>query len=112
MVHQNSDVSLELSLQLRALGTTSVNGVPIITSREFTGGIYLKDGEPAFVAGMVTTSDQRSLDGLPTFAQIPGFGLLTSQHSHQSEEDELLILITPHVLSDPRRADAPPIWVK
>jgi general secretion pathway protein D len=111
MVHHNSDVALELTVQLRALGTTNSNGIPIITQREFTGGILLKNGEPAFVAGMITTVDQRSLNGLPLFAQIPGFGVLTSQNSKQSEEDELLILITPHVVSEPQRTEAPLIWI-
>ena len=111
VVHNNSDVALELSLQFRALGTTNVNGIPTITNREFTGGILLKDGEPAFIAGMVTESDQRSLNGLPTFSRIPGFGVLTSQSNHQEMDDELLILVTPHVVSDPARAEAPEIWL-
>ncbi|MGA9354216.1 MAG: hypothetical protein WBV46_11040 [Terriglobales bacterium] len=110
-VHHNSDVALELTVQLRALGATNNNGIPIITQREFTGGILLKNGEPAFVAGIITTVDQRSLNGLPLFAQVPGFGVLTSQNSKQSEEDELLILLTPHVVSQPQRTEAPVIWI-
>lgn len=111
LVHYNSDVALELNVQMRALGATNNNGIPIITNREFTGGILLKDGEPAFIAGMVTTMDQRSLNGLPLFARIPGFGVLTSQNSKQSEEDELLILLTPHVVGEADRRDAPLIWL-
>ena len=111
-VHHNSDISLELTVQMRALGATNNDGIPIITNREFTGGILLKDGEPAFIAGMITTMDQRSLSGLPLFSQIPGFGVLTSQNSKQSEEDELLILLTPHAVSDTRRTDTPLIWLK
>ena len=111
LIHNNSDVALELHLEFRALGSTTVNGVPIISSREFTGGILLKDGEPAFIAGMVTESDQRSLNGLPLFSRIPGFGVLTSQNSRQEMEDELLILLTPHVLSTPQRTEAPEIWM-
>jgi general secretion pathway protein D len=111
IIHRNLDVALELNVQMRALGSTNNDGIPIITSREFTGGILLKNGEVAFIAGMITTSDQRSLNGLPLFSQIPGFGVLTSQNSHQSEEDELLILLTPHVVSEPRQLDAPPIWL-
>ncbi|MGA9530143.1 MAG: type II and III secretion system protein [Terriglobales bacterium] len=110
-IHRNSDVGLEVSLQFRSLGTATVNSVPVINNREFTGGILLKNGEPALVAGMVTSSDQRSLSGLPTFAQIPGFGLLTSQHSHQEDDDELVILITPHIVLDSAQNDPQPIWL-
>lgn len=110
-IHHNSDVALELSVQMRALGTTNNDGIPIITNREFTGGILLKNGEPAFIAGMISTLDQRSLNGLPLAGQIPGFGVLTSQNSRQNEEDELLILLTPHVVSEPQQTDAPLIWL-
>ena len=111
LVHGNSDVALELNMQIRALGTTDVNGVPIITNREFTGGILLKDGEPAFIAGMITESDQRSLNGLPLFSRIPGFGALTSQNSRQEMYDELVIVVTPHVVGGPERSEAPEIWM-
>jgi general secretion pathway protein D len=111
LVHRNSDVSLQITVQFRALAGGSVNSIPIIDEREYTGGIVLKDGEPAAIAGVVTESDQRSVDGLPTFAEIPGFGLLVSQHSRMEADDELMILLTPHVVREAGRTDAPPIWL-
>lgn len=110
-VHRNSDVGLQVTVQFRALGGSSNNGIPIITNREYTGGVLLKEGDLAAIAGVVTTSDQRSLNGLPTFAQIPGFGLLVSQNSYQEMDDELMILIAPHVVEGPEHVDAPEIWL-
>jgi len=111
LVHNNSDVALDLHIQFRSLGATAVNGVPIIENRELASWIVLKNGEPAAIAGMVSESDQRSLGGLPTFSRIPGFGVLTSQHSKQLQDDELLILITPHVVSRADRKEPPEIWL-
>lgn len=111
LIHNNSDVALDVNLQFRGLAGGSVNGVPVISNREFVGGILLKDGEPAAIAGMVTESDQKSLNGLPTFAQIPGFGVFTSQNSNQEMADELLILMTPHVVRSAERTEAPEIWM-
>ena len=111
LIHGNSDVSLELEIQFRTLGTTNTNGMPDILNREYKGGILLKEGEPAVVAGMITESDQKSLSGLPVFSKIPGFGVLTSQRSKQEEDDELLILITPYVIRSPQRSEAPEIWM-
>ena len=111
LVHNNSDVALELEIQFRTLGATNSNGIPIISNREYKGGILLKEGEPAVVAGMITSSDQRSLSGLPAFSTIPGLGVLTSQSSKQEEDDELLILITPYVIRGPERTEAPEIWM-
>jgi general secretion pathway protein D len=111
-VHQNSDVAVELEIQFRTLGAVSSNGIPIIFNREYKGGIMLKEGEPVVIAGMITKSDQRSLSGLPLFSNVPGFGLLTSQSTKQDEEDELLILLTPHVVRSPEREESPEIWFK
>ncbi len=110
-VFGNSDVALELEIQFRTLGSTNANGIPDILNREYKGGILLKEGEPAVVAGMITESDQKSLSGLPVFSTIPGIGALTSQSSKQNEDDELLILITPHVVRSPELSETPEIWM-
>ena len=111
LVHNNSDVALELEMQFRTLGSTNTNGIPDILNREFKGGILIKEGEPAVVAGMLSQSDQRSLNGLPVFSNIPGFGVLTSQNTRQEEDDELLILITPYIVRSSERSEAPEIWI-
>jgi Flp pilus assembly secretin CpaC len=111
VVHQNSDVAVELEIQFRNLGSSITNGIPDILNREYKGGILLKEGEQAVVAGMVTESDERSLTGLPLVSGVPALGVLTSQRTKQEEEDELLILITPHVIRSPERTEAPEIWL-
>ncbi|MBZ5656407.1 MAG: type II and III secretion system protein [Acidobacteriia bacterium] len=111
LVHGNSDVAIQLELQFRTLGGTNVNGVPVISNREFKGGILLKEGEPAALAGMITRSDQKSLSGLPALSHIPGLRVLSSENSKQEEDDEMLILITPYVVRGPDRKEAPEIWL-
>jgi general secretion pathway protein D len=104
-------VALQLQIQFRTLGATASNGIPIILNREFSGGILVKEGEPAVVAGMVNDSEEKSLTGLPLVSRVPGLGVLTSQNTKQDEEDELLMLITPYVVRSPERSDAPDIWL-
>jgi general secretion pathway protein D len=111
-IHMNSDVALELEIQIQSLGTTVTNGVPDILNRQYKGGILIKNGEQAVVAGMITQSDENTLNGLPLFSEIPGLGYLTSQRGKQEADDELLILITPHVISSPEQSDAPEIWIR
>ena len=111
VVHNDSDVALELALEFRTLGATTANGNPIISNREYKGGILLKEGEPAVVAGMITESDQKSMSGLPVFSTIAGLGAFASQRTNQEEADELLILITPYIVRSPERSEAPEIWM-
>jgi len=38
LVHNNSDISLELEIQVRSLGSINTNGIPDILNREYKGG--------------------------------------------------------------------------
>ena len=109
-VHGNGDVSIQLNLQVRALTGSTRNGQPIISNREYQGSINLKDGEPAAVAGQVSLTEQRSLSGIPGLGQIPGLNQVMVSNSKSEQDDELLIVITPHVLSNTTRSTEE-IWI-
>ena len=111
LVNGNSDVSLDLEIQFRALGGQSFNGVPVISNREYKGSIILMDGEPAVVAGSVSHSEQRSLNGIPGLGALPGLNQVMTSNSKQSDEDELLIVITPRVVSRPQTQNAE-VWMQ
>ena len=99
-IHGTRDVSLKLEFQLRGLGATQLNGVPVITNREYNATIGVPLGETAVLAGMVTKQEQLSLRGLPGLARLPILGAATSLHNKQSDEAELLITITPNLVRD------------
>ncbi len=109
-IHANGDVSLQLELQVRSLTGQGENGVPVISNREYKGGIHLRDGEPAVIAGQISRSDTLSMSGLPGFGFLPGLSQLAASHTKEESDDELMIVITPHVLSNTLR-QAPEIWL-
>ena len=107
----NSDVSLDLELQFRALQAQSFNGVPVISNREYKGSITLMDGEPAVVAGAISHSEQRSLNGIPGLGAVPGLNQVMTSNSKETDEDELLIVITPRVVSREQSQNAE-VWMQ
>lgn len=110
-VNGSSDVSLDLEIQFRALSGQSINGVPVISNREYKGSISLMNGEPAVVAGAVTNSEQRSLNGIPGLGAVPGLNQVMTSNSKQLSEDELLIVITPRVISHEQNQNAE-VWLQ
>jgi general secretion pathway protein D len=96
-ITSNRNVTLTLNLNLRALSGTSFNGVPVIGNREYQGSINLADGEPAVIAGQISRSETRDLAGIPGIGQIPGLNKVTATNQKQIEDDELLVVITPHI---------------
>jgi tetratricopeptide (TPR) repeat protein len=93
----SNDVGLQLEIQLRELAGQSLNGVPVIGNREYKGSITLMDGEPAVVAGMVSRSETLALSGIPGLGEVPGLNKIAATNSKQIEDDELLIVLTPHI---------------
>jgi type II secretory pathway component GspD/PulD (secretin) len=100
-VSSSLDVTLNLEMQIRSLGTASLNGVPVISNREYKGAITLKNGEPGVVAGEISRTETRSLNGIPGLGEVPGLNRITATNATETDDSELLVLITPHVLAEP-----------
>ncbi len=100
-IHGNQDVTMKVELQIRSLGTQSVNGVPIINNREYNGTITMKNGESSVITGLIDMNDTRSINGYPFLGTVPGLNYGAALHNKNVSEDELLVVITPHVLRLP-----------
>jgi type II secretory pathway component GspD/PulD (secretin) len=109
-IHGDGSVSLDLDMQVRSLTGQSSNGVPVISNREYKGNINLNDGEPGVVAGEVSQTDTLSMSGIPGLGFLPGLNQAMVNNTKESVSDELMIVITPHVLSNFNRT-SPEIWL-
>lgn len=98
-VYTNSDVGLAFEMDFRTLAGQSINGVPVIANRSYKGNITLVDGEPAVVAGSLSQSEQRSLNGIPGLGNIPAINKIMVSNSKMDQTNELLVVITPHVVN-------------
>lgn len=110
VVHGDNSVSVDLELQVRSLTGQSNNGVPVISNREYKGAIRLEDGEQAVVAGEISQSDTLSMSGVPGLGFVPLLNQAMVTNTKQTETDELLIVITPHVVSNYTRS-TPDLWL-
>jgi general secretion pathway protein D len=109
-IHGDGSVSLQVELQVRSLTGQSNNGVPVISNREYKGSINLEDGEPAVVAGQVSKTDTLSMSGIPGLGFLPILNQAMVNNTKESDSDELMIIITPHVLANFNRG-TPEIWI-
>jgi tetratricopeptide (TPR) repeat protein len=109
-VHGDGTIAMQIELQVRSLTGQANNGVPIISNREFKGFVNLRDGEPTFIAGQVSDNDQRSMSGIPGLGAIPLINQAMVTNTREEDYDELMIAITPHVISNFDRF-GPTIWL-
>jgi general secretion pathway protein D len=105
-IHEDRAVTLKLETSVRSLSSTSLNGIPVISNREYSGVITVKNEETAVIIGSVSQQDQRSIKGIPGIAGLPGIGYLAGVRTKNVTEDELIITLTPHVVRAPEDSPA------
>ena len=99
--HADGDIRLDIEFEVTGLGAGSVNNVPELTNRSYKGNITVRDGEPSVVAGLMTDQEQRSTQGYPGIGQMPLLGAVMNVNSSDRAHNEILIVITPHVVRKP-----------
>jgi len=108
----DNSVNLKLEMSIKTLTGQSINSVPVISNREYAATVSVLDGEPAVVAGLITDSEQKSLSGIPGIGRLPGLRAATSNRTKNVQADELLIVVTPRIIT-PNRKSSPndEVWV-
>jgi general secretion pathway protein D len=103
-VHPNHDISLKIKIEVSSVtGTSTIGGIsqPIISQRVVEHDIRLKDGEANILGGLIERTDTRTLNGWPGLAKIPIIRYLFSSDNVEHEEDEVLIMLIPHIVRLP-----------
>lgn len=83
--------------------TTGLNS-PTFTEREVTSRIAIQDGQTVGLAGLISDNDSRENSGLPGLKNIPLIGAAFGTQNNSRTREELLVLITPHVIRSQQQA--------
>ena len=95
-IQRSGDVSVSLDMKIEALGSGTIDSIPILNNRSFTSIVAIPAGQTALVASAVTRNEARDIEGIPGLSELPGFQ--GTEKSAEIDSDELLITITPHVV--------------
>lgn len=68
--------------------------------READTRLLVNDGQTAVIGGLTETTVTKARNAIPILGELPLIGNLFSQTQNESVKQDLLILITPHVLHD------------
>ncbi len=100
-VHHDGDVSLQLKLDISAVGPAGYQGLPTFNSRTLTSVIRLKDGETNILAGLIRDDERASMTGLPGLASIPILGRIFARNKTETQQTDIVMTLTPHVVRRP-----------
>ena len=111
-VHDQGEVTLDISTEFKVLGTSDANGNPSISNRKYEGKVRLRLGESAVVAGLLDTTDADTRSGIAGVSSIPWIGRLLRSNTVNHSTDEVLLVLRPHLMDvPPWEYGATPIWV-
>ena len=78
------------------IGTNA--GVPEISTRDTQTTVHLQDDETLVIGGLIQENETRSTTKLPILGDIPLVGRVFRNDNVQGQRNELIIVVTPHVL--------------
>ena len=98
---RSGNIALTMEMKITTLAGKSVNGMPLLNNREYTGVVTLKENSAVVLMGEMNKEESRILSGTPGLTEIPGLNNLTGNDT-QKNYATLLVIITPHVIQGPR----------
>ncbi len=89
----------EISSVISFLATSSKNNIPIIDTSTAETIVMVKNGTTILIGGLSKEEKTADSSGMPFLSKIPVIGDMFSTKNTKSKRNELLILITPHIVN-------------
>jgi len=91
------------SASLRTISTGV--SAPDETSAEIVTNIVVKDGETIVIGGLFRDKISTVKKQVPLLGSIPVVGVAFSDHADEAIREEVIVLLTPHIIDEPSQAD-------
>ena len=78
--------------------TTSAGEFPVISTRNASVTVRIKDGETLVIGGLINESDRENISSIPVLSDIPVFGQLFQRKVKERSKSDVIFLITPHLM--------------
>jgi general secretion pathway protein D len=96
-VLRSGNVALNVDMKISALAGSSVNGVPVLANRAYSGVTTLRANEAIVIASEMDSNESRDVSGWPGLSEIPGLNDATDKDV-QKNTSTLLIIMTPRLV--------------
>ncbi|MDP8217325.1 MAG: secretin and TonB N-terminal domain-containing protein [Candidatus Theseobacter exili] len=81
-------------------GPSGENEKPMLSTRRTDTQVKVKNGETIVIAGLIKDKEIKTVSKVPILGDIPILGLLFRRHNPVKEKIDLLIFLTPYILTD------------
>jgi len=108
VIHSGNQIDLDVTQEVSAAQstTTGVSTSPTFGTRKLQTKLSIKDGATVLLGGLISNNSSQGNAGIPLLKDVPGLGQLFRTNSDKSDRTELIILITPYIISNDSDAQA------
>jgi len=104
-------VSLEINIEDSNVNTSAIPlgnlpNVPVFTKKTAKTILSVMEGQTIVIGGLISESKEKITSGVPLLSKIPIIGGLFGFQSYEKKRDELILLMTPHIISNQSTSDA------
>jgi general secretion pathway protein D len=104
-INEDGYVNLQV-LQEVSTATSEIQfGAPVISTREASTHLFLRDGRTAVIGGLIDRQQERTKAGIPVLMEIPILGGLFGTTRKTTSNSELFLFLTPHIVLDDEDTD-------
>ncbi|MCP3959332.1 MAG: type II secretion system protein GspD [bacterium] len=99
-----SEITMQVETLISSAGQggviaeTGVLVAPPIQSREVQTLVRVANNTPFVIGGLISTTQQTNVSGIPGLSKIPGLGALFRKETKTDDKREVIVVITPHVV--------------
>lgn len=90
-------IALNITTEVSELGSVT-DGVPAIDTRRAQTSVEIPSGGSMMLAGLIKNVSNQTLRGTPGLRTLPVLGALFSSRDYQTNETELVVIVTPYIV--------------
>lgn len=105
-INIGGQVTMDINQEVSAASITTTSSIdsPTISKRAVKTTVVVKSGETMVLGGLITDNKTIASSGLPYLSKIPYIGGLFGTQSFNNNRTELVLMITPRLLSNNQQA--------
>jgi type IV pilus assembly protein PilQ len=96
----DNKILMELQINQDTPSPITFNGVPAILTKEIQTNVLVNNGQTIVLGGIYTQDKNKALKRIPFFGELPIIGGLFRNKQISYSNDELLIFITPKIITN------------
>lgn len=108
MVDDKQRISTAILAEVSSLDfSVAINGVPGLLSRKVDSVVNVNDNDTIVISGLASSQDSKQVSKIPFLGDLPFVGALFRSTGKSDQQTELVILLTPHIVSAGDQHDQP-----